>query len=274
MPKREIDLNRCLFQYASGNCRRCEEICPQQAIKNREFDAARCDDCGLCTAVCPAGAIQSGVDYDTCLTQAQELEPQVLLCEKVRENSMHCLGALNRRLLWALAEKQPLAIDTSRCTACNPAVAKWLDKEIAACNETLAAEGKPAIRLVHVREIKKAPAQQVGRRSFFQSLFHATARGVADFAESQTTRLYAFDPVIWLERQGLAASGGIFPSLTAADSCNACGLCAMLCPENAIAIKTDAAGSKTLSFTPLRCTGCQLCTDSCPHKALSLQLPV
>lgn len=274
MAKREIDLNRCLFQYANGSCRRCEEICPQQAVKNRVFDATRCDDCGLCTAVCPAGAIQSGVDYDACLTQAQELEPQVLLCQKASPHAMPCLGALNRRLLWALAEKQPLAIDTSRCDACNPAVAQWLDKEIAACNQALATEGKPAIRLVHVKEIKKDPAPQVGRRSFFQSLFHATARGVADFAESQTVRQYAFDPVVWLEKQGLAPSGGVFPRLTAGDSCNACGLCTMLCPENAIAIKTDAAGSKTLSFTPLQCTGCQLCTGSCPHNALTMQLPV
>lgn len=276
MAKREIDLNRCLFHYANASCRRCEKICPQQAIKNREFDAARCDDCGLCTAVCPTGAIWSRVDYDTYLTQTQKLEPQVLLCEKVSplKSSMHCLGALNRRLLWALAEKQPLAIDTSRCASCKPAVANWLDAEITACNKVLADEGKSSIRLVHVKETQKAATPQVGRRSFFSSLFQATARGVADFTKSQTEQPYAFDPVVWLEKQGLAANRDIFPRITANEHCNACGLCTMLCPENALTIKTDSTGKKMLSFTPLLCTNCQLCIGNCPHKALTLQLAV
>lgn len=269
MAKREIDLNRCLFHYTNVSCHRCEEICPHQAVKNREFDAALCDDCGLCTAVCPVGAIQSSIDYDACLTHTQTLEPQVLMCEKVSSKGMHCLGALNRRMLWGLAEKQPLSIDTSHCDTCRPAVAEWLRTEIAACSEVLVAEGKSSIRLVHVKETPKAAAPQVGRRSFFQSLLSATARGVSDFTESQTKRLYAFDPVIWLEKQALTACS-LFPGLETSARCNACGLCVMLCPEKAITIATDNSGQKSLIFEPLKCTGCHLCIGNCPPKALTL----
>lgn len=270
MAKREIDLNRCLFHYTNVSCHRCEVACPQQAIKNRTVDADRCDDCGLCTAVCPTGAVQSCVDYDSCLSQTTALEPQVLMCAQVSAHGMQCLGALTRQLLWALASRRPLAIDTSRCAACNPAVSQWLDQEIAACNQALEKAGKASIRLVHVREA--APSKpKVARRAFFRSLLSATAQGVADFTAAQTERLYAFDPVIWLEKQQ-AESCNLFPALTVSGSCNFCGLCTMLCPEKAITITDDpaSASGRKIQFAPLRCTACAVCTGNCPHNALTL----
>ena len=167
-------------------------------------------------------------------------------------------------------DRRPLAIDTSHCAGCNPAVSQWLDQEIAACNQALEKAGKASIRLVHVREA--APSKpKVARRSFFRSLLSATAQGVADFTAAQTERLYAFDPVIWLEKQQ-AESCNLFPALTVSGSCNFCGLCAMLCPEKAITITDDPAsgGGRKIQFTPLRCTACAVCTGNCPHNALTL----
>ena len=267
MPQRHIDLNRCLFHYTNITCNRCQAICPQGAITNREVDAEKCDNCGLCTAVCPTGAIQSDTDYDTALTAAQKLAPQVLMCRKVSPAGMSCLGALNRRLLWALAEKQELAIDTSRCAACRPAVAGWLEQEIAACNAALTEAEKPTIRLVHVKDSAPAP-KPVARRSFFQSLFHAAADTATEIAAAQTERHYAFDPVIWLARQNTAACG-LFPGLEMTAHCTACGLCAMLCPEKALALGEAETGRK-LTFQPVKCTACGLCRNNCPQNALNI----
>ena len=267
MPKRNIDLNRCLFHYTNISCNRCQSICPQNAIKNREIDATRCNNCGLCTAVCPTGAIQSDTDYDAVLTSTQQLQPQVLMCRKVSPSGMPCLGMLDRRLLWALAEKQELAIDTSRCAACNPAVSQWLDTEITACNDALQAINKPQLRLVHVKEAPNAP-KPVARRSFFRSLFHAAADTATEIAEAQTQRQYAFDPVIWLEKQN-ASSCGLFPGLSIQTSCTACGLCTMLCPEKALAI-CDTGTDRILAFHPIRCTACGLCVNNCPQSSLKL----
>ena len=268
MPQRHIDLNRCLFHYTNISCSRCQDSCPQQAITNREIDAEKCDNCGLCTAICPTGAIQSDSDYDAALTATQKLTPQVLMCRKVSPAGMPCLGALNRRLLWALAENQPLSIDTSRCAACNPAVAKWLDTEIAACNEVLQAADKPLLKLVHVKEAAPAP-KPVARRSFFRSLFHAAADTATEIAAAQTQRQYAFDPVIWLEKQA-ASPCALFPGMTVQASCTACGLCTMLCPEKALAI-CDTETGKALTFNPVKCTACGLCINNCPQTALRLQ---
>lgn len=268
MALRKVDLNRCLFHYTNITCSRCQEICPQQAIHNREIDREKCDNCGLCTAVCPTGAIQSDTDYDAALTAVKNLSPQVLMCKKVSPQAMPCLGALNRRLLWALAEKQELAIDTSRCQQCKPTVADWLADEINACNTALQAANKPPIKLVHVKE--SAPAKEpVARRSFFRSLFHAASATAAEIAAAQTNRQYAFDPVIWLNKQDTSPNV-LFPQLSLTQSCTACGLCHMLCPEKALTIHQET-NAPALTFNPLKCTACGLCVNNCPQTALTLQ---
>ncbi|WP_026767127.1 4Fe-4S binding protein [Selenomonas ruminantium] len=268
MALRNIDINRCLFQYTNITCNRCQEICPQQAICNHKIDSEKCDNCGLCTAVCSTGAIQSDTDYDTMLTAVKNLSPPVLMCKKASPQAMPCLGALNRRLLWALAEKQALAIDTSRCHTCNPAVASWLDGEIEACNTALQEANKAPIKLVHVKESAPAP-QPVARRSFFRTLFHAASETAVEIAAAQTNRQYAFDPVIWLTKQNTTPNG-LFPHLSLAKNCTVCGLCHMLCPEKALTIRQEA-NKPALDFNPLKCTACGLCVNNCPQSALILQ---
>ena len=270
MAERVIDLNRCLFQYTTVDCHRCEQICPQEAIQNRQVDPTRCDDCGLCTAVCPVGAVQSGTDYDSQLSRTQRLEPQVLMCQRADAQGMPCLGALNRRLLWALADgDQALAIDCSRCAECKPAVDVWLRQELDACNEALAAVGRPEIARVRVREAAgPEPARQVGRRGFFRSLIHSAAEGVESFTESQQHRQYMFDPVIWIEKQQ-PEPAPVFPGVVVSPGCTGCGLCRMMCPEQALVMETRETGVR-ISFDPVRCTGCGLCTANCPQNILEL----
>ena len=265
MAERTINLTRCLFQYNKVFCNRCEAICPQQAIHNRVVDETLCDDCGLCTAVCPTGAIQSSVDYDGCLAWTAELSPQVLMCRKVDRKGMKCLGGLNRRLLWSLAEKTALAIDTSRCQGCNPAVASWLDREIAACNAALKRCGRKEIVLVHVKAQAQEPVR-VARRGFFRSLFRSTAQGVKDFTEEQTKRQYTFDSVLWLEKQQTTPNA-LFFGMEIADTCNRCGLCISLCPENALEFSGEP-GNSPIKFNPRNCTACGLCSGNCPQRAM------
>jgi len=267
MARREIDLNRCLFHYTNITCNRCQEICPQNAIHNREIDREKCNDCGLCTAVCPTGAIQSSSDYDNDLSAVKSLTPQVLMCKKVSSNAMPCLGAINRRLLWALAEKNPLAIDSSRCANCNQAVHNWLKQEITACNEALLSAGKAPIKLVRVKSTT-TPPPKVARRSFFRSLFHAASDTATEIAQAQTERQFAFDPVIWLTKQDITPCQ-LFPGLDLRPSCTACGLCTMLCPEKALYLNDTGTGKK-LHFDPLKCTDCSLCVNNCPQGSLKL----
>ena len=187
------------------------------------------------------------------------------MCRKVSDSGMSCLGAINRRLLWALAQQRELSIDTSRCADCNPAVAAWLDKEITACNQALQANGKAPIRLVHVKEAKKE-SQTVARRSFFRSLFHAASDTASQIAKAQSEKQYTFDAVIWLMKQNITPCA-IFPGMNLQAGCTACGLCTMLCPEKALTLTSDKT---QLLFNPLKCTACGLCANNCPASALQV----
>ncbi len=269
MEKRRIDLSRCLVRDGKADCHRCEEICPQKAIQDHVVDTAACDGCGLCSAICPAAAIVAPEDYEGALTKAQELAPQVLMCEKASEGGVHCLGFLTRRLLWALAAKRPLALDISHCEACRPAVFAHLEREVAACNDALAEAGKKEIALVHVKPAPPKPkkTKKVERRGFFQALFHSTAEGLQEIAEAQIEHSYCFDAAAFLKAQQ-AEPCALFNGLALQEGCTACGLCAVVCPTQALALARG--GKAALHVDPTACTGCNLCALHCPQGVLRL----
>ena len=83
-------------------------------------------------------------------------------------------------------------------------------------------------------------------------------------AQAQKQYQYAFDPVVWLEKQH-AAPCSLFPGLKISNTCSHCGLCINMCPEKALQFN-----SGQLIFTAQKCSGCGLCVNSCPAHALQL----
>ncbi len=269
MEKRSIDLGRCLVRDGKADCHCCEEICPQRAITSHAVDQEACDGCGLCTAVCPAAAIEAPEDYAEALKKTMALTPQVLMCGKASPGGVHCLGFLDRRLLWSLATKRPLSLDISRCESCRPAVFAWLQQEATACNDALARAGKKTIALVHVKPAPPQPKKprKIERRSFFQALFHSTAEGLQEIAEAQIERSFRFDASAWLREQQAEACE-LFCGLALRDGCTACGLCTVVCPTGAVVLERGEHAA--LHFAGASCTGCNLCALHCPQGALEL----
>ena len=130
MAYRSIDFEHCLRRYQGAPCHRCEMICPNKAIHDGQIDEPLCDDCGLCTAVCPMGAVRAQVDYEALFVRIEQMEEPLLVCKKTSSSGLPCLGVLTRHILWGLASRRPLRIDRSRCASCRPAVAKWLTQEV------------------------------------------------------------------------------------------------------------------------------------------------
>jgi len=58
--------------------------------------------------------------------------------------------------------------------------------------------------------------------------------------------------------------GGRMTAIVDKEECVSCGICASLCPEEAITIEDIAV------INPQRCTGCGSCIDECPNEAISL----
>jgi formate hydrogenlyase subunit 6/NADH:ubiquinone oxidoreductase subunit I len=274
LSKRSIDLRRCLVRDGKVSCHRCAEICPQKAITDHVIDMERCDGCGLCSAVCPAAAITASEDYAGALAKAEKLQPKVLMCEKAGAEGAPCLGFLNRRLLWAMAYDRGLCLDISQCQSCRPAVYDWLLQEIDACDEALQESGRPKIRLVHVKKgaEPKKPVKKVERRNFFSALFHSTTEGLQEIAAAQMEHAYVFDEADWLKQRQMEPNH-LFYSLEIQAGCTACGLCAVVCPTQALTMERGIGTAKakgSLHFQPLACTDCGLCTAHCPVRVISV----
>ena len=59
---------------------------------------------------------------------------------------------------------------------------------------------------------------------------------------------------------GKTGSWRVFRPVIDKEKCNACGLCEMYCPENAINEELEV----DLAF----CKGCGICANECPKKAI------
>ena len=268
MAYRSIDFEHCLRRYQGTPCHLCEMICPNKAIHDGQIDEPLCDDCGLCTAVCPMGAVRAQVDYEELFMSIEQMEEPLLVCKKASSSGLPCLGVLTRHILWGLASHRPLRIDRSRCASCRPAVAKWLTQEMAACSEALALCGKPPIRCVQTDPRQKEAV--VSRRSFFRALFQVVGNEIEEVAKHESGTMYAFLPQNLLARQAVNPSemASLLVGIEVGDACDGCRLCEKICPHQALQIVMEEGA--VLSFRAERCTSCGLCQGNCPQHALKM----
>ncbi|MDD1695343.1 MAG: 4Fe-4S binding protein [Methanoregula sp.] len=61
---------------------------------------------------------------------------------------------------------------------------------------------------------------------------------------------------------GQTGSWRVFKPVVDREKCNACGLCAMYCP--------DAAIDEDLNVDLTFCKGCGICANECPKKAIEM----
>ncbi len=62
---------------------------------------------------------------------------------------------------------------------------------------------------------------------------------------------------------GKTGSWRVFRPVVDREKCNACGICAVLCP--------DAAISEDLEVDLDYCKGCGICANECPKSAITMQ---
>ncbi|HWQ61861.1 MAG TPA: 4Fe-4S dicluster domain-containing protein [Negativicutes bacterium] len=283
-----VDRELCLNDnYKRAQCRRCAAACPAGCFDGKlAVDAARCNDCGLCLAVCPADAVAGErfprAPLDKAL--ADPAAPLAFACRRRREDSpWPCLGFLDGRLLLAMVLSGPdgsrrVAVDDAACAACRPEVASRLEETLIEVNRLLLSAGKPPV--VRGEEAGEWAAREkpISRRAFFTALMGAavdTVREVATAGAAGAERLPRHE---WfLRHAGPAAFAGetpspFFASLAIGEDCLACGLCIRICPHGALTAE-DHGTALDFYHHPGRCTGCGLCAVHCPQQALTVEAP-
>lgn len=289
------DASRCLkMRYSASSCCRCVDSCPHGAVAldgglaiNREL----CRGCLLCTAVCPAGALEQHGNFDACLSQLSRVSEPVLGCLRTKactNATMACLGGLSEEHLLALCHTVPgrLTLNLSVCTDCpNSAIISPLRRRLTALSLSGLLKNGGRIVIAETVEQIDYRDESVNRRSFFTSFRNSLFKSASAIlstndepAERRTEyalkRLPARRELLNRTVARLANEvkipllGRYEHQISFSGSCSACQGCVAICPSGALSTDTPTDHPQ---FDPQCCTGCRLCIEFCLEDALELK---
>jgi ferredoxin len=298
VPKDVLEIQRgsCVrHRFAKSNCRHCFDVCPSNALEWCEdglhWDSGRCQECLLCAASCPSGALSgSEISFVALLQDLTDIEQPILACSTASKTTGHarlpCLGALaNSELLLAmsLALGRPLRLNISACTDCrNVAVVTPLIKT----RQRLAGLQLPkgsAAELVFDASTLDYEERNCSRREFFSLLRNRSRRAsicVVDrlkvdpqSASYGTKQLPASRKLLLQVLQQLPETreqiaGKLFPQRVSSDSCQNCTGCVGICPTGALIPPAEAGIAP--DFSAECCIACRLCEDFCAQSGITI----
>ena len=273
----------CIKGYLQPPCRACEDVCPVGAFRWGVPHPDLCIDCGLCTAVCPAAAVETRLDYAAKLTAVVAADaPSVrLACAKsAPDSALPCLGFLTRGILWAIASQKEVQLDIGSCRACLPAVHAHLAREAAAVDAALAAAGREPLRLLDA----EPAAREYSRRDFFRR-FRDVAKekfGQGDAAGGAGGSAAGEHDVGFAERMACGTASATHAGTASAEADDvlppdAAGmgqdsmlpaLAAFSSPAWAFAHGAQPAAVHADLALYSGCNACGFCARLCPHGAL------
>jgi len=279
----QINRDLCInSNYQKMHCDLCRQSCPLQCIREDfTIDESLCNDCGLCQSNCPMEAIFSTTYTGQSVEKWLEDNPGSISisCQRQDTGSLWpCLGFLDGRLLLVFAaEGGQVAIDDRGCSACKPGVGVHLQNMISKANELLAAKDRLLLKQGELLRENSKCSKSVSRRDFFAQLFGATVDTVREVmmpGDPIPERMPTMDLFRRYALQRYLSPGAIqqqiFRSLAIDHTvCQACGLCAKICPQKAITTKEES-GVLHFIHDPMACNICGVCVSNCPRRAASL----
>lgn len=303
-PPVNLDAMRCHHvKDKDSPCNLCVVACPTEAIGldgGVHVEADRCIRCGLCLHTCPTGVF-SGYDGThallRCVDRLVDREIIEVACQHhpdpargkrdvdavIQTNG--CLSAMSTAAyisLLALGVNE-VRVRLDACADCPLRIVQPSLEKTVAQADALNADRDGGIRIAEAgrakRPVYSVKNPPVSRRGFFRMAAMQTESAVDELAPRQEM---VYDSGPPLERQrlirALSRLDGLQPDapvpdnsfiqMQASDDCTACGICARVCPTDALQIHTDA-DHFDLVFKPANCVNCGLCFTYCDPDALS-----
>jgi len=310
----QLESQRCLHHLSRfSTCDVCYDICPVDAIQPGQppsLDIQKCQQCGACLSVCPNDAYRGDDGFRALLLALKRLDSKglELVCKKnpnaqsgVFEASVaiqmrECLASLGWGTYLVLAglNFEKILIRTDACANC-----EWgelrdrIEFQVTQAKMLLENWGKSEIlQLVEniecsqTRPLWDVTNPPLSRRDFFRA---ALRQGEVTFAKlenlegNSSTRLPR-------NRIRMMTAVNHFPTsvddskdvvlqdefvqLSISETCTACGVCARICPTEALTFEIDPEKVHfQLEFSPQKCIGCELCSSVCLPSAIQIQRP-
>lgn len=276
MERFRINQDRCVNHYKSVRCDLCEEICPQKAVSCLKISEVHCNACGLCLAICPVRAIESTLPYQEEVTRILTNDIIVLKCQKQEKDSLFpCLGFLDSRMLWAMAQEHQVILDLNHCRDCNSFINQTLHDRVIRCNDVLQQTGKTFIDECCKTDAYQGtiPVKKISRKDFFKQLMGAAFTTVETLAFPIQNSYAPYQTENYVKQQfhqDISAHGNpLFLTFQIKNTCNACGLCAKICPQQAL--QGEILGERFhLQYETVLCYHCKVCEKSCPQSAIQI----
>lgn len=301
----EFHAARCTrYRYRYSGCRRCAEACPHDAVELLDegirLDAARCQNCALCTTACPTAALGAdNLPRLDLLRRAIKTERFSFACAPsglAADAVVPCLGALDAAILAYLA-KQRIAVElhgSQHCAQCahgakgEAQLAAHLDAADALEQATASEDWLAATLMEAPGRTEATTGFRAGRRQLFRRLI---GRGIDEVARSAAPpaelpveekairagpwfvpEMRELLQIVCKRKDGEPFRLGPQAALPLADirlkrGCTACEACFRVCPTGAMQIREDDA-SWNLVFAIDRCVGCGVCLEVCQPRVL------
>jgi len=299
----------CLIVRRPGmSCNLCKEACPTAALSGNQWSVALeadgCIGCGLCSAACPTGALQVEGFAPAQRVTGENQDFVTLECRRVpaarrdpRAVVVPCLGGLTVPDILDFSVKGAAAValqDHGWCEACpvggcsrpwdvNLESAKSILDQIKPGLSTCLQVDTTQIPVEEAESIGGAdlPSTQSNRRHFFRRLAGLVSPHDAKESKRIVFGRGAVNPIqreqilatvreIAEELDGTVPSS-LMPAIEIGEACDLHGICAAICPTEALQKLTLDDGGMAIQFDAEKCISCGECQRVCPNKALSLR---
>lgn len=260
------------------------------------FDAERCDTCGLCVAACPHEALSVSAPVAMLTPKPQ---PRVLMaCDRSAHGQpvpgsrgahapgvTACLHSLSPVWLWEQAQQhqtQELLLLAGSCTQCQRRPEQLLHTRWQAWVDRADGANQPSPRLTWATSaqwslaVHQAKPLIPARRKLLFRLMPGPAASESDpNKQVLTSGRRAATAHLNQRTAGTQSVPPLWQVTLDARLCNWCLACLRLCPTQAMRLSVAEDQVRgLLSLNSNQCTGCGLCTDVCDVNAIEISEPV